>query len=84
MYAVSAGFLLKLFFTLQILMFSVMTVMAQNGGGEGAEIDVDIDKGGDGGAWYMNWWIWVIAALVLILLIVAMTRRGGGTTVVKD
>lgn len=81
-YAVSAGFMIKLFFALQILLFSAMSVLAQDGGG--TDIDVDIDKGGDAGAWYMNWWIWVIVALVLIILIVAMTRRGGGTTVIKD
>jgi hypothetical protein len=83
-YLAPAGLLLKVFFTLQILLFSVISVIAQDGDGKGTDIDVDINKGGDAGAWYMNWWVWVIAALVLIILIVAMTRRGGGTTVVKD
>jgi hypothetical protein len=82
-YSAPAGFVVKLFVALQILLFSVIAVMAQDGGGTGADIDVNINKGGDA-AWYMNWWIWVIAALVLIILIVAMTRRGGGTTVIKD
>jgi uncharacterized membrane protein len=79
-----AGFFLKLFFALQIVLFSVMGAMAQNGDGKGTDIDVDINKGGEAPAWYMNWWIWVIVALVLIILIVAMTRRGGGTTVIKE
>jgi hypothetical protein len=82
--SVPASFLLKAFFALQIILFSTMAVMAQDGNGTGADVDVDINKGNDAGAWYMNWWIWVIVALVLIILIVAMTRRGGGTTVVKD
>ena len=52
-----------------------------------AQIDIDINKGGGGRAWYANpMWIAIggIALVVLILLVVTASRGGGGgTTIVR-
>ena len=38
-----------------------------------AELDVNINKGGESN-WYASPWVWVIGAAVFILLVVALTR----------
>ena len=38
------------------------------------DIQVDIDAN-CGGAWYTNWWVWVLIAL-FVIIIVALTSRG--------
>ena len=51
-----------------------------------AQIDIDINKGGGGRAWYANpMWIaiGVIALVVLVMLVVMAGKGGGGTTVVR-
>ena len=52
-----------------------------------AKIDVDINRGGGGGAWYTSpVWLAIggLALVVLVLLVVSATRGGGGgTTVVR-
>jgi hypothetical protein len=49
------------------------------------DIDVDVNRGGDG-AWYRNP-IWIAIAVIggalLLLLIVLAIRGGGGTTIVE-
>jgi hypothetical protein len=45
--------------------------LAQEGGG-GADIKVDVNKGGNN--WYTSPWVWVIGAAVFILLLVALLR----------
>lgn len=50
-----------------------LVVAAQNGGG--ADINVDINKGGDsGGGFFTNPVVWVVGAAVFILLLVALLR----------
>ena len=41
-----------------------------------AEIDVNINKGGEAN-WYASPWLWIVGAAVFILLLVALTRGGG-------
>jgi hypothetical protein len=51
-----------------------------------AQIDVNINKGGGGRAWYANpVWIAIgaVALVVLIMLVVMASKGGGGTTVVR-
>ena len=52
-----------------------------------AQIDIDINKGGGGRAWYTNpMWIAIggIALVVVILLVVTASKGGGGgTTIVR-
>ncbi|MFN2440305.1 MAG: hypothetical protein ABR503_13970 [Chitinophagaceae bacterium] len=40
---------------------------------KGADIKVDIDKGG-GDNWYASPWVWIVGAAVFILLLVALLR----------
>ena len=40
------------------------------------QVDVDINKGGDGGNWYASPWVWIVGAAVFILLLVALTSGG--------
>lgn len=41
-----------------------------------AEIDVNINKGGEAN-WYASPWLWIVGAAVFILLLVALTRGSG-------
>lgn len=54
------------------LLISVITFAQEGGGGEGADIKVDINK--DEGGWYTNPIVWVVGAAVFILLLVALLR----------
>jgi hypothetical protein len=38
-------------------------------------IDVDVNTGKGGGAWYTSWWVWAAAAL-FILALVAIVSAG--------
>ncbi len=40
-------------------------------------VDVDLNRGG-GGAWYNNYWIWIVGGAVFVLLLVALLRGRGG------
>ena len=62
-----------------------------NGGGSGGGVDVHVDVGHSGGAWYAQpMWIaiFVIGGILVLVLLVMAARGGGGggnrTTVVKD
>ncbi|HEY1112637.1 MAG TPA: hypothetical protein VGE66_03720 [Chitinophagaceae bacterium] len=61
----------KIYLALYAALFNVVA-WAQEGG---ADVSVDIDKGGDAAAGGIPW-MWIIGAVVLILLIVAFS--GGG------
>jgi hypothetical protein len=61
----------KIYFALMTLVFSVM-LWAQEGG---ADVNVDVNKGGEAAAGGIPW-VWIIGAIVVILLIVALS--GGG------
>jgi len=39
-----------------------------------AEIDVDINKGGNNSNWYSSPWVWIVGGAVFILLLVALLR----------
>ena len=49
------------------------------------DLDVDIDVGQEGGAWYANpFWIGLgVVVLIVVVALIVMGTRGGGTTVVK-
>ncbi len=50
------------------------TLMAAAQDGDGADIKVDINKGGESAGWYANPVVWVVGAAVFILLLVALLR----------
>ncbi len=54
---------------LGILFFSVLS-FAQD---KGADVNVDINKGG-GSNWYSSPWVWIVGAALFILLLVALLR----------
>ena len=49
---------------------------AQEGGGDGAKLDVNVNTN-EGGNWYASPIVWVVGAAVFILLLVALTRGSG-------
>lgn len=55
------------------LLVSIITFAQEGGGGEGADIKVDINKDESGG-WYTNPIVWVVGAAIFILLLVALLR----------
>lgn len=57
------------------LLFTTVASFAQDGGGDG--LDVDVEIGEDAQAWYQNPLYWVIGALLLIVLVAVLTRSGG-------
>jgi len=62
-------------FTLMIVSLLVSVfALAQEGG---ADINVDINKGGGGASWYTSPWVWIVGAAIFILLLVALLRGNG-------
>ena len=61
----------KAYLSLLAAMVSVVAFAQE----KGAEIDVNINKGGESN-WYASPWVWVVGAAVFILLLVALTRGG--------
>jgi hypothetical protein len=47
------------------------------------KVDVDIDVGDRGGAWWRSPWVIGIGVLIVVLLIVMASRPSGGTTIVE-
>lgn len=45
---------------------------------KGLDVNVEIDKGGEG--WYVNPVYWIVGAAVFILLLVAISRGSGRST----
>ena len=62
------------------------TVASQDQAPIPRDLDVDIDIGQEGGAWYASpLWIGIgVVVLVVVVALIAMASRGGGTTVIKD
>lgn len=56
------------FFILSL--FISISLFAQE---KGADVKVDINKGG-GSNWYASPWVWIVGAAVFILLLVALLR----------
>jgi hypothetical protein len=52
-------------------LFISISLLAQD---KGADINVDINKGGGGSNWYASPWVWIVGAAVFILLLVALLR----------
>ena len=63
---------MKQFLLLMLSAFFTLVAGAQDGGG--ADIKVDINKGGESAGWYTNPIVWVVGAAVFILLLVALLR----------
>jgi hypothetical protein len=57
------------FFILSL--FISLSIIAQD---KGADINVDINKGGGNSNWYASPWVWIVGAAVFILLLVALLR----------
>ncbi len=57
--------------TTLLLLFSSVFAFAQD---KGADIDVDINKGGGGSTWYTSPIVWIIGGALFILLLVALLR----------
>ncbi len=41
------------------------------------DVDIDVNKGDDGGNFFMQPWVWVVGGAIFILLLVALMRGGG-------
>lgn len=54
-----------------MLLISSVFAFAQD---KGADINVDINKGGGGSTWYTSPIVWVIGGALFILLLVALLR----------
>ncbi len=57
------------FFSLSL--FMSFAIFAQD---KGADINVDINKGGGNSNWYASPWVWIVGAAIFILLLVALLR----------
>ena len=62
----------KIYLSLCVAFFSIIAFAQE----KSAEIDVNINKGGEAN-WYASPWLWIVGAAVFILLLVALTRGGG-------
>jgi len=51
-------------------LFVSLSLFAQD---KGADVKVDINKGG-GDNWYASPWVWIVGAAIFILLLVALLR----------
>ena len=56
-----------------ILSLSSVASFAQD---KGADISVNVNKGGGGGNWYAQPWVWIVGGAVFLLLLVALLRGG--------
>ncbi len=63
---------LKSLLTVIIFSFCSMVAFAQD---KGADINVNVNKGG-GGNWYAQPWVWIVGGAVFLLLLVALLRGG--------
>jgi hypothetical protein len=57
---------------LALLMLAVYSVAQDGGGGGGEGLNVDVNVGDEGGAWYTSPWIWVGVAAFIVILVLAM------------
>ena len=62
----------KIYLSLCVAFLSIIAFAQE----KSAEIDVNINKGGEAN-WYASPWLWIVGAAVFILLLVALTRGGG-------
>lgn len=59
------------FVLLVMATLSGLVVSAQE---KGADINVDINKGGGSTTWYTSPWVWIVGGAIFILLLVALLR----------
>ena len=62
---------LKHFWSFVIFSLISLVSFAQEKGG--ADIDVNINKGGE---WYQQTWVWIVGGALFVLLLVAILRGG--------
>lgn len=62
----------KAYLTL-LTLFTTIYLFAQE---KSTQVDVDINKGNNGGNWYASPWVWIVGAAIFILLLVALTSGG--------
>ncbi len=60
------------FFAVLAICFTSAAAWAQD---DGAELNVNINKGSD--TWYTQPWVWIVGGAVFLLLLVALLRGGG-------
>jgi hypothetical protein len=61
----------KSIWSLFVLSLVSLVSFAQETGG--ADIDVNINKGGE---WYQQTWVWIVGGALFVLLLVAILRGG--------
>lgn len=63
------------FTALMLTVFTLLTgkLPAQEGA---KDVNVDVNMDTDGGAWYGNWWVWIIGLGIFIIIIVAIVSAG--------
>lgn len=66
-----------LFAAFTLFVLNPIGLLAQDGAKD-INVDLDIDKGGGGGAFYTQPWVWIVGGAVFILLLVALMRGRGG------
>jgi hypothetical protein len=66
---------LKSFWSLFVMSLISLFSFGQEGGG--ADIDVNINKGGE---WYQQTWVWIVGGALFVLLLVAILRGGSRRT----
>lgn len=59
-----------------LTLLSVLTSILLFAQEKTTKVDVDINKGNNGGNWYASPWVWIVGAAVFILLLVALTSGG--------
>lgn len=60
------------FIMIIISFFSSGLLIAQD-----KKVDIDINThGGGSGAWYNNWWVWVIGLALFVIILVAIISAG--------
>jgi len=60
------------FILLMVTFFSSGLLLAQD---KKVDIDINTHEGG-GGAWYNNWWVWVIGLALFVIILVAIISAG--------
>ena len=66
---------LKSFWSLFVMSLVSLFGFGQETGG--ADIDVNINKGGE---WYQQTWVWIVGGALFVLLLVAILRGGSRKT----
>jgi hypothetical protein len=60
-----------------VVLMALLSLFAGAQESGGADIDVNINKGGE---WYQQTWVWIVGGALFILLLVAILRGGSRRT----